>query len=318
MIRTLLRIPIPRTWIAISRRRAETAPREGEYATSVRRTVHSGPQDGARVLLRSPRGLMSSVIVVAFLVAISLFVARWVGIAVAQGEPAIGIDARPEANGPTSLGTADSCVSVASGESLDVDITIVDATELLAWEAYFKYEPRALRVTGVDVEMFQAANANSNVFDASDPLPDRDGLYRLTAADLGEPDAADSGSGVLARLTLEALLPGIHAISVDAIDLDEDGKPDIGPTLTDDSGDHPGDSDRDGFFDGAISNAEVAVDRNCADGGSAGAIPESASGVGGSGTPWWMAAPIGAGVAAALVIGGFVARAMLRRRPSQA
>jgi len=147
---------------------------------------------------------------------------------------------------------------------------------------------------------------------------DRDGLYRVTAADLGEPDAADSGSGVLARLTLEALLPGIHAISVDAIDLDEDGKPDIGPTLTDDSGDHPGDSNSDGFFDGAISNAKVAVDRDCADGGSAGTLSESDSGVGGSGTPWWIAAPIGAAVAAALVIGGFVARAVLRRRPSQA
>jgi hypothetical protein len=257
-------------------------------------------------------------IVVALLASLSVIVSLRTEGAAAQSEPEIGIDARPEANEPTSLGTVDSCVSVASGESFNIDITIANATELLAWEVYFKYEPRAMRVTDVDVEMFQAANANSNVFDASDPVPDHDGLYRVTAADLGEPNAADSGSGVLARLTLEAQLPGVHSISVDPIDRTQDGKPDIGPILTDDSGDHPGDSDSDGFFDGVISNAEVAVDTDCPGGGSNGALSESASNVSGSGTPWWIAAPIGAGIAASLVVGGLVARAVLRRRPSQA
>lgn len=242
--------------------------------------------------------------------------AMWAPRAGAAGEPVIGIDAQPATNTPTSLGPVDSCVSVASGDIFDIDITITDVTELLAWEVYLAYEPGTLKVMRVNVEMFQAANDNSNVFNASDPLPDRDGLYRITAADLGEPNAADSGSGVLARLTLEASLPGVHTISVDPIDRNEDGKPDIGPTLTDDAGDHPGDSDGDGFFDGTISNAEVAVDSECAGGASGvGSLSEIASDTGG--TLWWIAALIGGGIAAALAVGAIV-WTVRRRRPSQA
>ena len=252
-----------------------------------------------------------------FLVVLVLLVSTWATSATAQEEPALGIDAQPVGNTATSLEAVDRCVSVASGDSFDVDITISAATQLLAWETYFKYEARALRVVGVDVEMFQAANQNSNVFNASDPVPDLDGLYRVTAADLGEPNAADTGSGVLARLTLEAALPGVHSISIAAIDRNGDGKPDIGPTLTNDAGDHPGDSNGDGFYDRDIADAVVAVDQPCgANSGSPGGVEGSASG--GSDVAWWIALPIGLGVATVLVAGGVVLKAVRRRRPSQA
>ena len=266
----------------------------------------------------SARTVTALLLTTALLAALSLLALTVRSDASAQSEPSLAIDTIPGNNTATSLDTIDSCRPVASGDSFEVDITITDAVELLAWEVYFSYVPHGLRVTDVDVEMFQAANLNSSVFDASDPLPDRDGIYRITAADLGEPDAADTGSGVLARLTLLAETPGVHAISIDPIDRNQDDAPDVGPLLTNDDGDHPGDSDGDGIFDGAIANALIAVDTDCSGADDFGAaIGDAVPNVGDGGTAWWLAATIGGGAAAALVVGAVVVRAVLRRRASE-
>jgi hypothetical protein len=111
--------------------------------------------------------------------------------------------------------------------------------------------------------MFLAANAGSQVFDTSDSLPDQDGSYRVSAVDVAEPGAPDSGSGVLARLTLVAVSAGVSPASLPLIDMTGDTRPDFGPTLTDVAGKSIGDTNGDGLFDGPVAEAWIAVDTAC-------------------------------------------------------
>ena len=185
------------------------------------------------------------------------------GESTAQTQTSIGVDANPAANTATSLGPIDSCMSVSTGDTFDVDIFITDVTDLLAWEVYFVYDGSIINIVDHDVQMFQAANEGSNIFDLSEVLPDLDARYGLAAADLADPPAPDSGSGVLARLTLKAVAPGISPASVPLIDFNNDGTMDLGPFLNDVHGDPIGDLNSDTLFDGQISAAQIAVDTAC-------------------------------------------------------
>lgn len=181
----------------------------------------------------------------------------------AQDTVSIGVDADPAGNTATSLGPIDSCVSVSTGDTFQVDVFVTDVRDLLAWEAYFAYDMAIVNILDRDVMMFQAANPGSNVFDVSEGLPDIDGSYRVAAADLARPHAPDSGSGVLSTLTLKAVGVGISPASLSPIDVNGDGTIDLGPFLTDSQGESISDPDGDGFFDGPISNAQIAVDTAC-------------------------------------------------------
>ena len=185
------------------------------------------------------------------------------GYSAAQEAVTIGVDVEPAGNTVTSLGPIDACISVSTGDTFQVDVFVTDVADLLAWETYFVYDMSVINVVSRDVMMFQAANAGSKVFDVSEGLPDIDGQYRIAAVDLADPPAPDSGSGVLARLTLKAVGPGVSPLSLSPIDINEDGRIDLGPSLKDTEAEPIGDLDGDGFFDGPIANAEIAVDTAC-------------------------------------------------------
>ncbi len=187
------------------------------------------------------------------------------GYSAAQEAVTIGVDVEPAGNTVTSLGPIDACISVSTGDTFQVDVFVTDVVDLLAWETYFVYDMSVINVVSRDVMMFQAANAGSNVFDVSEGLPDIDGWYRAAAVDLADPPAPDSGSGVVARLTLEAVGTGVSPASLSPIDVNGDGKIDLGPSLTGFRGESIADVDGDGFFDGPISNAQIAVDTACPD-----------------------------------------------------
>jgi len=220
----------------------------------------------------------------------------------------IGIDANPAANTPTAVGDIDSCAAAAPGDGLSVDIYVKDASELLAWEVYLEYDPRLVEVTDRDVDQFLGANEGSNVYDVSERLPDADGLYRVAAADTSDPPTPDSGSGVLARLTLRAKAPGSGNLTIAFRDLNDDGAPDIGPFFRSVSGQPIGDTNGDTFFDGPIRNARVSIGAPCPNSGGLSAD----EGAGGTSTLLWV---IGGATAGVAVIGlvGFTLRRLARR-----
>jgi hypothetical protein len=206
---------------------------------------------------------------------ISLVLALAAGVAVAplqaqQPETSIGIDADSTGNTDTTLATIDDCVEIGEGERQTVDIFVRDVTDLLAWEAVLTFEPAVLQVVDEDAQLFMAANKGSDVQDFSGELPDSDGRYTLQAFDAADPPALDSGSGILARVTVEGVGPGVSELRMPLSDLDGDGNPDEGPLLqaaAENGIDLTaiGDVNGDTLFDGPIAEARIAVDASCTD-----------------------------------------------------
>jgi len=155
------------------------------------------------------------------------------------------------------------CLEAAEGETFELDIVARDVTDLLAWEVYFAYDPDILRVVGKDVRLLLATSSNSNVTDFSDPVPNATGLYRMAAADLSLSGAAESGEGVLARVTLETTRRGVSPANIYRADLNNDGAADFGPTLSSSGGAHLADANGNAIFDGAIFSGQIAVGRPC-------------------------------------------------------
>ena len=185
-----------------------------------------------------------------------------------HGEPAqalvataLGIDGNTTGNTATSLGAADTCRQISSaGTFFDVDVTVSDVSDLLSWEGYLRYDPAVVKITGVNVLMFQNAQPLSDVFDASDSAPDTDGMFRISAADqsIEFPTPGDSGTGVLARVSLQALANGVSTLTIGPIDLNADTELDS-PWLKNSSGGFIQDTNADSVFEGIVSNAVVIV-----------------------------------------------------------
>lgn len=175
----------------------------------------------------------------------------------------MSLDADPTGNTAASLGSTESCVSVSTGDKFEVDLFITNVADLVAWEAYFEYDMTVVNVVGRNVMMFLAEEPGSRVFDLSETLPDIDGRYRMSVVDIAESSTPESGSGVLGRLTLEAVGGGVSPANIFLLDIDSDGKMDSGPFLTNAAGEPIGDIDGNGVFDGPISHAQIAVDTAC-------------------------------------------------------
>lgn len=183
---------------------------------------------------------------------------------IAVGLTAIGGPPLPRPAGALAAGiTVDGCIEVEAGETFEVNILVADVTNILAWDVLYSYNSKVVEVTDKDVRQILEALPNSNVFDLSDPVPNSVGNYRMGAADTGGTGAAESGSGILATLTLRAKSPGLSWSAVYRADVNGDGSIDIGPTLTALGGQHIGDTNGDSVFDGTISNGQIAVDQKC-------------------------------------------------------
>src|SRR3972149_2767963 len=223
---------------------------------------HAGPTDapgprGTRMRQSTRRALQLAALATLLLVGGLVMLE---GEAAAQAPVTLAVDADSTGNTARSLGSIEECISVERGATFDVDITVKSVQNLLGWEAFFVYDKSILEVTHVNLRLFQQANGRSNVINASESVPDRDGLFFMAAADVGK--ATDSGDGVLARLTLTGVATGISPARLPQIDFNDDDIPDRGPvlsSLTFDTVNHVGDTNGDKLFDGDTSHARIAV-----------------------------------------------------------
>jgi len=180
-------------------------------------------------------------------------------------ETRIGVDADTTGSSATTLGAIDECVEIGAGDSHTIDVYVKDVANLMAWEAIVSFEPKVLEIVDGDVKLFMASDPGSDVQSVSGELPDDDGHYQIGAFDAADPLSPNSGSGVLARLTVRGIGPGVSQIRLPLTDLTHDGKPDEGPLLRDADVNSIGDVNGDALFDGPIAEARIAVDASCAD-----------------------------------------------------
>lgn len=231
-----------------------------------------------------------------------------------QPETSIGIDADTTGNTATTLDTIDDCVAISQGESHQVDIFIRDVTDLLAWEAVLTFDAEVLQVVNEDVNLFMAANEGSDVYDLYRELSE--GRRYLGAFDAADPPAPNSGSGVLVRVTVEGVGPGVSELRMPLSDLDGDGNPDEGPLLRDIDVNSIGDSNGDTLFDGPIAEARIAVDASCTDEPGPAAGTANEGGDEGDSIDALTVAVAVVGLVASLAAGGMAAAWAVRRRPS--
>jgi hypothetical protein len=238
-------------------------------------------------------------------------VAALLGLRAASAQEATGllIDANPAGNGATSIATVETCFAPTVGETFTIDVIVQDVEDLLGWIIYIEFDAELLEVVGRDVDLFQGANEGSAVYDVSDPIPAKNSPYQIAAVDTSDPPTPDTGSGVLGRITFRANAEGVSPVGFARLDIEGDGTLDRAPFLRNADTEAIGDEDGDGFFDGEMTGAEIAVGAECEDTGSA-PIDES-NGDDSSSGALLIAAGAGAGV---LLVFGIAVAAIWRRR----
>ncbi len=135
----------------------------------------------------------------------------------------IALDPVTAGNGATQLGPRDGCRRVERGAFTDVDLVVDSIPETrpaIAFQVDVKYDPRTLEVTGYDVAFLLASVGAYEPFPGlSDPLPDRDGSFRVSVLDIESrtdpPANVESGAGVLARISFRAKAEGTSRLTVD-------------------------------------------------------------------------------------------------------
>ncbi len=170
----------------------------------------------------------------------------------------VGIDTDATGNQALSLGAIDGCRLVQQGDTFQVDVFakgipapsgFFDGISGFAFN--FKYDPNVINVTAIDANLMLAGGGTRDPFEVTNPLPDTDGNFRADEADLSQ--RFESGDGVLARLTLLAVGPGVSPLTLgDDASSDADGIPDV-----------LGAAGRPQYNISEIDNAEIGVGQAC-------------------------------------------------------
>ncbi len=138
----------------------------------------------------------------------------------AQSTETIGIvsmDADITGNTATSLGPLNACTRAEPGSSVTLDL-VVDAVPasrpFIAYQITIEFDSDLLTLTTMDNEFLLGVNGPFEPFEGlSDPLPDTDGEFTMIVADLSELENAESGKGVLTRLTFTAQGSGLGTVA---------------------------------------------------------------------------------------------------------
>jgi hypothetical protein len=198
------------------------------------------------------------------------------GTAQANPDLALGIDANTtttpaDSNGdgiwdePVDWSRLEGCRGVDPNDDFTIDVFVSDVVDLAAFEVWLSYDPDLLSVTGADGAILLDADPDSNVFaySADWPPPPPPHRYNVAALDMYVPagDAAETGSGALARISLHAKdATGVSPLSVNVkVDTDGDTNLDQGSWLRDAWGNYLGSVDSDNFFDGLMRDGAIGI-----------------------------------------------------------
>lgn len=156
----------------------------------------------------SRTALMFSTVAAIALVAVALFASRdfTPTASAGVGFDAMSVDAVTTGNTATELGEQNDCVEVNAGDSVDVDVTVLNipaSNPMITYNFRLLYDEDNITVTAADNEFLITAAPGSAIppLSAGDTVPDADGSFLTSVVDT-EVEAAESGSGVLSRVTL--------------------------------------------------------------------------------------------------------------------
>jgi hypothetical protein len=158
------------------------------------------------------------------------------------------------------LGLFEDCIDIPSVlGTIDIEVFVLDVDNLTAFQTDIAFPGSMVNITVSDTFWFLDFDPASSTTDISGATPDSSGTFEAGAVDF-DLGAAETGSGILTRLTLQGMATGVGTVSLDTTDLNGDTLPDKGTTLTDSSNNHPGDTiGNDGLYDGPYINKSITV-----------------------------------------------------------
>ncbi len=143
----------------------------------------------------------------------------------------VAIDTDTSGNAANSLGTTQNCLAPTSGSTFTIDMVAKGIPPfanfgggLGGFDFTLLYDPSQLVVTAVNDQMMLATGTH-NIISYTEAPPDTDGHLLVRAYDLS--NNPESGNGVLARITLNAIGSGQSNLSVIAPPPARDGIPQI-------------------------------------------------------------------------------------------
>jgi hypothetical protein len=162
----------------------------------------------------------------------------------------VGIDMDTSGNDDSTVGAIDECAEIAGvGDTITIDVVITgvpDSVRIQGYQTDIDYDPSILKVVEVidvdeagstppnNVTMISRINSVAGpgfIPLTEGPLPDEDGSFTVAAADgtaqPAPPDNHESGEGVLARITFEAVGEGVSNLLIGGPDGGQDGIPDL-------------------------------------------------------------------------------------------
>ncbi|MBI3976485.1 MAG: hypothetical protein HY334_08855 [Armatimonadetes bacterium] len=170
----------------------------------------------------------------------------------------LGVDADSAGNTATSLGSIQNCRTLSTGDTFEVDVFITDVEALTGFEFRLRFDSKVLKVTAADDSLLLAATSGSSIVSFTEGPPGATpGVFRVAAADFGEMGSTEeSGSGVLTRITFEALSKGTSSVSI--------GDPKLVATVGNDPAVPIGPTEEGSqTFIGPVFSANVAVGQSC-------------------------------------------------------
>ena len=172
-----------------------------------------------------------------------------------QSTMMLGVDVSPGANDLSSIGDIETCVRHDVGDEFTIDIFVNNVIELRGWELRLDYDSDVVQITDADFNYFLVSTPPGGnvltVFESELP-----GRQFFGAGEIS--GAPDSGSGVLARVSMTAVGEGVSDVSVVTSPVY------FAPLLTNKTGAAVGDGNGDGRWDASIVGGEIRVGDSCA------------------------------------------------------
>ena len=124
-----------------------------------------------------------------------------------ESSTVIAVDIMLEGNSATSVGPIQSCLSVDRGDTFDVDVTVTDVQELAGFQVRLNFDPQVVQIRGRQAN-FLLGEGGLEAGDINFPVTSGSWYYGYTNL------PAQSGPGVLVRITLKALASGSTKLSL--------------------------------------------------------------------------------------------------------
>jgi hypothetical protein len=130
-------------------------------------------------------------------------------------------DMDPQGNEATNLGSIQACKEAAPGDSIPIDITIQDIPAssgagpwgISGFQFSIVYDPSVLSVVSSDTQQLLASKPGAQIIDMTPRITQEAGSYTVATIDLSGGENITT-SGVLARITFQAISPGSSTIGL--------------------------------------------------------------------------------------------------------